>query len=390
MKNRGYYRILAAGFFILLAGMGILGAVLPEKGFSESENRFLQKKPEFTWAALMDGSFGEKYEAYLGDQFPGRDGWVGVKTLTERIGGKKDANGVYFGKDGYLIEKFEREDLEGEQLNRNLEVLAQALRRMVEEYGTRHVRVMLVPGASEILKEKLPLYAAPYDQTQVVQELMKEEEALETTVQVEAALDRHRDEAIYYRTDHHWTSLGAYYGYVAWMESLGMEPWGPERFTVPEVSSGFYGTLQAKVQGWREPDQIHLYLPKEPVSYEAEYDGTGIWTQGLYQYGALKTKDQYSVFLDGNHGLTRIRNLTEANAGERKGKKLLIVKDSYAHSFAPFAVNHFEETLMVDLRYFNLDVEAFAREEGVTDILVLYRIPGFAVEKTVSKLGRGK
>ena len=126
------------------------------------------------------------------------------------------------------------------------------------------------------------------------------------------------------------------------------------------------------------------------MSYEAEYDGTGIWTQGLYQYGALKTKDQYSVFLDGNHGLTRIRNLTEANAGERKGKKLLIVKDSYAHSFAPFAVNHFEETLMVDLRYFNLDVEAFAREESVTDILVLYRIPGFAVEKTVSKLGRGK
>ena len=213
MKNRGYDRILAAGFFILLAGMGILGAVLPEKGFSESENRFLQKKPEFTWAALMDGSFGEKYEAYLSDQFPGRDGWVGVKTLAERLGGKKDANGVYFGKGGYLIEKFEREDLEGEQLERNLEVLAQALGRMVREYGTRHVRVMLVPGASEILEEKLPLYAAPYDQTQVVQKLMKEGNVSEITVQVEEALERRRDEEIYYRTDHHWTPRAAFEGY---------------------------------------------------------------------------------------------------------------------------------------------------------------------------------
>lgn len=390
MKKQIYNWALALGFPALLTGMGILSAILPSKGFSESENRYLQKKPDFSWMALLDGSFGENYEAYLSDQFPGRNGWVGVKSLAERLAGKTDSNGVYFGKDGYLIEKFEKEDLEGGQLDRNLKVLAQALDRMAQEYGKQHVRVMLVPGATQILKDKLPLFAAPYNQAQVVQELMKEGDTPEMVVQVEAALGEHRDEELYYRTDHHWTSTGAYYGYVAWMESLGMEPWEAEMFTVAPVSSDFYGTLQAKVQGFRKPDEIKLYQPKEPVEYSVEYDGNGIWTDGLYQYGALGTRDQYSVFLDGNHGLTRIRNLMGTGAEERKGRKLLMIKDSYAHSFAPFAVNHFEETMMVDLRYFNLDVEEFAREEGVTDILILYRIPGFATEKTVSKLAKAR
>lgn len=390
MKKRSFNWILALGFPALLTGMGILGAVLPSKGFSESENRYLQKKPEFTWQALMDGSFGEKYEAYLSDQFPGRNGWVGVKTLAEQLGGKADSNGVYFGKDGYLIEKFETEDLEGEQMDRNLLTLAKALGRMVQEYGDQHVRVMLVPGASQILTDKLPLFAAPYRQELVVEKLLAEGDFQKIVVPVEAALGQHKDEEIYYRTDHHWTSLGAYYGYAAWMESLGQVPWEADRFAVSTVSRDFYGTLQAKVQGWRRPDEIDLYQPVEPVAYKTEYDATGVWSDGLYQYGALETKDQYSVFLDGNHGLTRIRNMAEPGSGNSQGKKLLMIKDSYAHSFAPFAANHFEETVMVDLRYFNMDVEAFAREEGVTDILVLYRIPGFAVEKTVSKLGRGK
>lgn len=389
MKKQAYNWILALGFPALLTGMGILSAVLPSEGFSESENRYLQKKPGFTWPALMDGSFGEDYEAYLSDQFPGRDGWVGVKTFAERLGGKTDSNGVYFGKDGYLIEKFEKEELEGELPDRNLEVLAKALKRMEKGYGTGHVRVMLVPGASQILKEKLPLFAAPYDEGKMVEELQKEWECLELVVPVSGELWKNRGEEIYYRTDHHWTSLGAYYGYVAWMESMGMEPWGMEQFDIRAVSHDFSGTLQSKVQGVPRMDEIALYLPKDEVRYQVEYDGSGTWTEGLYSEAALKTRDQYSVFLDGNHGLTRIRNLTEKGSGERKGKKLLIIKDSYAHTFAPFAVNHFEETLMVDLRYFNADVESFAREEGVTDVLVLYRAAGFAKETTVSKLGKG-
>ena len=60
----------------------------------------------------------EKYEQYLSDQFPGRNVWIGMKVTTERLALQEDVNGVYFGKDGYLIEKFDTEDLEGEQLNK--------------------------------------------------------------------------------------------------------------------------------------------------------------------------------------------------------------------------------------------------------------------------------
>lgn len=385
-KKKAWNRTIALGFPLLLTGIGLISMVIPEKGFSESENRYLQKKPEFTWETLLDGSFGTAYESYLSDQFPGRDGWVGIKTLAERVSGKRDANGVYFGKDGYLIEKFEMEDIRGEQLEENLEILAQALKRWEKEYGADHVRVMLVPGASQILTEKLPSFAAPYDQSDVVTELEKKQECEELTVPVEDMLKAHGGEPVYYSTDHHWTTLGAYYGYTAWAESVGLDPWGPEQFKESVISRDFLGTLYSKVQGNRDGEEIKLFLPKERMTYQVQYDENGIWTDGLYAYDALQTRDQYAVFLDGNHGLTRIKNTSEYEKEERKGKKLLIVKDSYAHSFVPFAVNHFEETLMVDLRYFNAKVDDFARQEGITDMLVLYRIPGFSVEKTVSKL----
>ena len=113
--------------FLFLGFLGIVslaGMITPQKAFSDSENRYLQKKPEFTVKSLLDGSYGEKYEQYLSDQFPGRNGWIGLKVTSERLAFQEDVNGVYFGKDGYLIEKYDTEDVEGEQLNKNMEKLA--------------------------------------------------------------------------------------------------------------------------------------------------------------------------------------------------------------------------------------------------------------------------
>lgn len=386
LRQKYWNRILVAGCGLMFGGITAVSLCLPQKGFSESENRYLQKRPDFSWSTLTDGSFGTAYEAYLSDQFPGRDGWVGMKTVAERMVGKTDANGVYFGKEGYLIEKFETEDLEGTVLRDNISTMGKALKRMERDYGIDHVRGMLVPGASEILTQKLPPLASPYRQGQIVEELQKEWDCLNLMVQVDSVLKEKSEEELYYKTDHHWTTLGAYYGYVAWMESLGETPWVLDQFVPEVVSRNFLGTLYSKVQGRVAPDQITLYQPKTPVEYHVEYDGNGVWTEGLYRKSALADRDQYSVFLDGNHGLVRIQNQGTERQEERYGKKLLIIKDSYAHSFAPFAANHFEETLLVDLRYFNADIETFAKEEQVTDILILYRIPGFATDRTVSKL----
>lgn len=379
-ENRQHKRIII-GFLGFLAAASVASALKPPVVFSPSENKYLQKKPEFSLSTLLDGSYGTDYEAYLSDQFPGRNGWIGIKVLAERIQGKRDVNGVYFGKQDYLIEKFEAEEIEGSMLDRNLDLLNSFLRDAEQMLGADRVRAMMVPTASQVLTSKLPFLAAPYDQGAVSDRLAQG--VSETIlVPVEAKLAERREEEIYYKTDHHWTALGAYYGYRAWADSIGMTPWEPSEFDIQTVSEEFLGTVYSKVNVPHDPDSIQLYLPKKPASYRIFYDGAE--TPGeMYTYKALEGKDQYSIYMDGNHGLTEIRNEDLSLDQERR---LLIIKDSFAHSFAPFAVNHFAETYMIDLRYFNLSPKVFMQEKGITDVLVMYQIPGFAKEKTISKL----
>ncbi|WP_418578094.1 DHHW family protein [Hungatella sp.] len=375
-------------FLGFLGVLSLLSIVTPQKAFSDSENRYLQKKPEFSVKSLLNGSYGEKYEQYLSDQFPGRNVWIGMKVTTERLALQEDVNGVYFGKDGYLIEKFDTEDLEGEQLNKNIGKLAAFTGAAEKSLGKDHVRVMLVPSASQIITERLPFLAAPYDQGRVTgmlcRSLKEAGGSRETVLPAEEYLKRYREEALYYRTDHHWTARGAYLGYRLWAESVGLTPWTEEMFDIQTVNSEFHGTVYSKLNvPWRY-DTIEVWQPKEEKDYRVSFDGEPKEYDSLYFPGALEGKDKYAVYLDGNHAITKIEN--RSITGDQKEKKLLMIKDSYAHSFAVFAANHFGTVYMADLRYLNLNLKEWMEEQEITDVLVLYQIPGFAKEKSVSKL----
>lgn len=381
MDGGKHNKIMIIGFLGFLAVASVASALKPPTAFSPSENKYLQTKPEFTISGLLDGSYGTDYESYLSDQFPARNSWIGMKVLAERVQGKKDVNGVYFGKQDYLIEKFDAENIEGALLDKNLDILSTFVNEAKQMLGEEQVRVMMVPTASQILTSNLPFLAAPYDQGEVSDSLVQTIGA-STLVPIEAALKTYDREMVYYKTDHHWTALGAYYGYRAWAESVGLKPWEQSEFEIQTVSDDFLGTVYSKVNVPHEPDSIQLYLPKNPATYNIYYDGAEA-PADMYTYKALEGKDQYSIYMDGNHGLTEIKNGDKTLDNERK---LLIIKDSFAHSFAPFAVNHFAETYMIDLRYFNPSPKVFMEEKGITDLLILYQIPGFSGEKTVSKL----
>lgn len=384
-----------AGF---LGIMCLAGIVKPQKSFSESENRYLQTRPQFTVTALLDGSYGKKYEKYLSDQFPGRENWVGAKVMAERLRLKEDVNGVYFGKNGYLIEKFDVEAVEGEQLERNLDKLAAFTVNAANDLGNDRVRVMLVPSASQILTDQLPALASPCDQEKVIEQFRKKVSALirlpgsgneevvtpQVVVPVVDVLKSHAEEPLYYKTDHHWTASGAYRGYEAWAASIGQKAWDRDAFEIREVTSKFHGTIHSKLNIPWEYDSIETWIPKMQQVYRVSFDGEAKEYHTLYFEEALKDKDKYAVYLDGNHSITKIEN--ESVPVEQRDQKLLIIKDSYAHSFAVFAANHFGTVYMADLRYLNVNLKEWMAQEGITDVLVLYQIPGFAKEKTVSKL----
>lgn len=383
-KNQKYPAILTGLFCAFLGCGALLSVFMPKKSFSETENRYLTQLPSLTWERLKSGEFGTEYETYLSDQFPFRDQWIGVKTAAEELQQKKEINNVWLGSDHTLMEALYSEDLDPELASKNLDRLFQFADTWKNVLGSEHIRLMLTPSSTEILTDKLPAFAAPFSQSSVTEKLSQMGVSDLLVPVREALLSAHESNKnldLYYRTDHHWTTFGAFTGYKAWAESLGLTPFQEEDFTKETASENFLGTIHSKLNIPIQPDIMEIYRPVHEPSWDVYYDSAQKPVHSLYSMDALNTRDKYRVFLDGNHGWTKIVNkdLTD-------GRRLLILKDSYAHCFAPFAALHFEETHMVDLRYYNGKIGDFVKEQGITDILVLYHIPGFLKDRNISKL----
>lgn len=368
-----FNKIFFCIFALLWSGLIICNLVKPEKRFSENENRFLAELPKYTNEKLLNGEFMNGLDEYINDQFVFRDHWISLKTMAERAMLKPDINSVYFAKDDYLIEKHDKSDVSEEQAEKNKERLIEFVKKYVEKLGEDHVNVMLVPTASEILKDKLPPFATGYDQDAYINEVI---EALPegTFIDIRNNFNQHKDEYIYYRTDHHWTALGAFYAYEQWAREAGFTPLSKEQFDITLGSDQFYGTLHSKVNVNVKPDEIYLYQIKKDMNYQLLYNLKD-QTDSLYDLSKLEGKDKYSVYMGGNNALVEVKT------NNMNGRRLLVIKDSYAHSFVPFAVNHYEETYMIDFRYFNIGVEQFVEENKITDILVLYNTMNFVQDK---------
>lgn len=370
-------------FCFLIFGITGWSFVIPVKSFSENENRFLAQMPVFSKETLLDGTYTKEYETFITDQFPLRDAWITLKTMSERAMLKQESNGVYFGRDGYLIETHARSEVNEEQLKTNTERLLTFLERTVQQLGKEHVSVILVPTANTILTNKLPPFASGFDQIGYIQKLqskLKKNHMDEILVDVTSVLYNHNEEEIFYRTDHHWTALGAYYAYEEWIQSRKLEPIKLNSYNPIEVTSKFYGTIYSKVNTKVKPDSIVIYEPKEEKKYQVNYN-MGEWVADtLYDEKQLEGKDKYAIFLGGNNAVVSIKS------ENKNGKKLLIIKDSYAHCFTPFVVDHYEETQMIDLRYFNMLVSDYIDKGGFDDVLFLYNIPNFIKDRNMSNL----
>lgn len=367
-------------FGMLFFGLALGNQLAPEREFSENENRVLAKKPTLSAKTVLDGSFGTAYETYLSDQFVGRDQWIAMKTTVDRTIQKKEVNGVYFAKDGYLIEKHSKKDLDEKQYKKNVERVGEVTKKYTKLLGNDHVKVLFAPTASCILRDKLPKNA-PQDPQEDILNQLKKSAKTGTFVDLRPIMKKKKTEYIYYKTDHHWTTKGAYYAYVEWAKSCGIKPIPKDKWKIETVSNDFLGTIYSKVNTKTEKDTIQFWHLKSGENYEVLYDMGQKKAKSLYERDYLKKKDKYAAFLDGNHALTVIKNKNVKN-----GKKLVMIKDSYAHSFAPFVATHFEEVHLIDLRYFNMGIESYIKEQNITDFLMLYHTMSYAKDIHTLKL----
>lgn len=362
--------ILTILFCLFLGGLLVWHVVLPDAERSEVENRTLAQVPKFSWSGLADGSYAQEVEAYFADQFPLRDAWTGAKARTEQAVGKQEFHEVYLCGDR-LIAAVEQPDKE--LLERNVSSLNQLAERIP-------VTVGLIPSAAEIWKEQLPQGAPSWNQAALFEQVGQA--GLEQ-IDFHTILQQHKAEPIFYHTDHHWTTLGAYYGYTAVMQALGKAPLPKEQFQPEIVSTSFQGTLYSQSGiHWLKPDTIEFWVPEDGLQVTS-------WRTGkpepalLYDRAYLDKKDQYSAFLGGNQPLCVIAN---KNTAEKE--KLLLIRDSYSDALAPFLAQHYKEVHLIDLRYYRGSVAEYVETEGIDTVLVVYSIPNFITDRNLVLLRR--
>lgn len=366
-------------FLVMVFGFTAVSLLKPDTDFSEKENRVLAKAPAVKVEDILDGTFSKDYETYLTDQFFWRNEWIGVKTTAERLMLKQEINDIYFAEDGYLIEKHSG-SFDSSAAQQNISYLAQFLEAQQAALGAQHVKAMIIPNAVEILKDKLPPFA---ESTEEAAFLSKVREALpaDNYVDAENILTAHTNEQLYYRTDHHWTTGAARQVYKVWAEEIGLTIVPDEGYTQEVLSDEFFGTIEAKVNTKVQADTITAWKPVQEVPYTVVLNrDTASVKNTLYDESYLQTRDKYSVFFGGNQPIIEI----ESEAGS--GRRLLVIKDSYAHCFVPFAIQDFDAVTMIDLRYFNDSLSEYMQANAFTDVLVLYNASGFAEDTSVGKL----
>ena len=350
---------------IILLAFTVADLFNEERFFSEEENRILTQKPKMTKETLLSGKFMEDYESYLNDQFVSRNTWIRMKTGMDMLMQKNVINGVYLAQDDYLIEQHLESDFKEELVQKRIS----QLQKLVEKFPK--TEVMLVPTADNILSDKLPRFAPYYDNTLLLDQVASAI-GQEHVINVYDALKEHAEEEIYYRTDHHWTSLGAMYAYQVWSKGRVDFPvwYRPESMVL--VTDTFEGTLQAKLNMPVEGEEIYIFPQTiaKPVSITYDYTKK---TKSFYEESRLETKDKYSYFIDGNHGLVEIETEND------NGRELFIIKDSYANTFIPLIANHYSKVYVLDLRYFNGSLFKFMEQydKGDMEILVLYNCAHF-------------
>lgn len=338
--------------------------------FSEQENRYLQMFPKLSLKKLVGGKLTSDIEDYINDQFPMRDTLVGIKTNVEIMLGKRKINDIYIAKDDYLIPAFNK--------NNDSNLIIKALNEFVREVEIP-IDLLIAPNAIEIYSDKLPINDEIDNGIEEINNIYQNFDGKEIDVH-NLFLNIKDGVDLYYRTDHHWTTYGAFYAYNQYLARIGKPSKKITDYNIELASNQFYGTSYSKANYYSiKPDEVYLF--NDSNNYRVKYVVENKIESTLYNRDYLDKKDKYSIFLDNNHALIEIDNLNN-NSGEN----LLVIKNSYGNSFVPFVAADFDTVTVADLRYYSGRLSEYAKCNNISRVLVLYDINGIYTDASILKL----
>ena len=352
-------------FLLIISLCATTIIILPDKKFSENENRPLTTMPKITLSTVLSGETAENLNSYTSDQMPLRDGLIALKSSLQILSGRRDINGTYICNDGSYIEKVEDDQ---DLLSANLT----AIEKFCENESLKAKYFMPVPTAAEIMREKLPAFAKPYSQKEFI-EKAKGLNAFKTIDLLNAFEKLKNDNDLYYQCDHHWTSFAAIAAYSQFLDATGKKD--TTVYTRKTVADDFRGTLYSKVlYPFSQKSNIDYYETVNDNKYKLNADGK---TLPLYDSEKLNTHDKYAYFLGGNFPKATL------SGGKSGGGTLLLIKDSYANCFVPFLMGVYEKVVLIDPRYFVGSINEVIESENIDDALILYSIDTLAKEKSI-------
>lgn len=368
--------IPAVVFLIFIYGMALWFLFSPKTDYSSSEKRYLQKFPDANVEKVLSGEFGSEFETFFADRFPQRNTWVGINAYTTLAEGNNGASGVYNCKNGYLINKPVSTD---NNLDKNVGAVVD-FAKTIDAPTT----VMLVPSTGYIADDVLPTFHDKYNDDEDISKIsstLSKDKIGFVDLRERFKSEYKNGSQLYYKTDHHWTTKGAYTGYQELCKALGVTPIDDSTLKKDSYPD-FYGTTYSSSGFWlTPPDNIEIWSnPKNSdknISVKIT-EGANVKTSGsMYFTDHLKEDDKYPVFIDGNHALTEITNTNAKNG------TILLIKDSFSHSLAPFLAENYSKVVLVDLRYYKESVSQLVSTYNPEQVVVLYGIDNLATDTDI-------
>jgi len=371
--------ILFAATVLILPAVSFIAMPRPEPAFSENENRFLAQLEKPSISNLTNRRFMNSLDSWFADRFVLRENWIILQNELEMLQGKTEINETFIIGDRLIQVWRGQPDI----VNNNvLETADRFALEMNRRYNIES-HIMLIPSSQEIYKDTLPPNSRPGNQAALIKHCYDNLPNL-GNIDVMTYLAENSDSYIYYRTDHHWTTYGAYWGYYASAQKLGFTPYDVGWFDVRHASSDFRGTLYSKTLNSKiTPDVISFYTPSNnpPKITLTINDGETITEHDSFYFPEyLDTKDKYAAFMGQNSAVMDV--VTDVG----NDKSLLIIKDSFAHCMIPFLANHYSRITVLDMRYINVDIGEYADLNEYEQILFVFNAPNFAEDTALRKL----
>ena len=358
-------------FCLAIFSAPVLFFMQPKENYSELEKRYLSEFPELTQSSLISGEYTEKLGTYVADHFPGRELFVGINAYYDLYSGRQGIKDYFLSADGRLFARLVDTDLH--ILDSNLDAINSFAQELATTEADIPVTLMLVPSSGAVLLDN-----PEYPDKEIISYAYSRVEAETVDIFSDFHTSDDRDK-LFYRTDHHWTSEGAFRAACIYRQSLGLPCLSPEDYTKQSYTP-FYGSAYSSSGLWlTEPDSLELWYSGNVMQVTNE---TGAVNQDVLYPAHLEEQDKYRVFLDGNHALVRIENLSR---NEEDGRNILVIRDSFSNSLGCFLADLYDKVILVDLRYYKLPLTDLLLED-IDEVLIEYSVDNFLHDSNLAFL----